>query len=85
MLIRSVFCSVILGIILSFSAAAFSQGAYATCPRDGEQAQRTNVEQIHSGNCSGDLYNAERDTYSHDHLNPRFMEHHEFTKITCLR
>jgi len=74
-----------LAVVLAVNAiAAFGQGESATCPYDGEQAQRINVEQVHSDGCRGDVYNAERDTYSHTHINGPLLERHTFVITTCF-
>jgi hypothetical protein len=73
------------GVVLAVSTIpAFGQGESATCPKDGEQAQRVNIEQIHSDSCRGIAYNAERDTYSHAHINGPFLEQHTFSTTTCF-
>ena len=67
---------------------AFGQGESETCPKDGQQAQRVNVEQVHSRNCpeyENSVYNAERDTYSHNYINGPLVEVHTFSTTTCLR
>lgn len=74
-----------LGVILAAGAVAFGQGDFATCPYDGEQAQRISVEQVHSDSCRGDVYNAERDTYSHIHVNGALLERHTFSTTTCFQ
>jgi hypothetical protein len=84
MLLKVVLSALVVGMILAFGAVTFGQGESATCPRDGQQAQRTNVEQIHSNSCPGDLYNAERDTYSHPYINGPVLEQHTFSTTTCL-
>ncbi len=75
-----------LAMILT-ATTALAAGDYATCPRDGQQAERTDVEQIHSNSCPenpNSPYNAERDTYSHDYINGAFIERHTFTTTECF-
>lgn len=76
------------GLSLAFGAAVLAGGDYATCPYDGEQAPRTDTEQISSSSCPaipGTLYNAEKDTYAHDHINGALLEHHTFSTVSCLQ
>ncbi len=87
-LIRLALITAILGLPLAFGAAVLAGGDYATCPYDGEQAPRTDTEQINSSSCPaipGTVYNAEKDTYAHDHINGAFLEHHTFSTVTCLQ
>jgi hypothetical protein len=73
-------------LVVGFLAIAVVAGSeYATCPYDGEQASRINVEEIHSDSCPGDLYNAERDTYRHTHISNGVLEVHTFSTVECLR
>jgi hypothetical protein len=87
--IKLVFATAGLAAVLAVSAiAALGQGESATCPKDGQQAQRVNVEQVHSRSCpeyENSVYNAERDTYSHNYINGPLVEVHTFSTITCLR
>jgi hypothetical protein len=83
--VKVILATMSVGTVLAVSTiSAFGQGESATCPKDGEQAQRVNIEQIHSESCRGVAYNAERDTYSHTHINGPLLEQHTFATTTCL-
>lgn len=85
--LKMVFAMTSLGAILTFSVVTFA-GEYATCPKDGEQAERIDEQQIHSNNCPQNpngVYNAERETYSHNHISGPLLERHTFSTTTCFR
>jgi len=85
--LKMVFAMTSLGAILTFGVVAFA-GEYATCPKDGEQAEPIDEQQIPSNNCpqnQNSAYNAERETYSHNHISGPLLERRTFSTTTCFR
>jgi hypothetical protein len=73
-------------IAVAFAIAGFANQASASpssaaCPRDGEQAQKTDEVQIFDNRCS---HGAVEVTYSHLYYGkPPFIETHTFKKQFC--
>ena len=85
-IIRTVLITVAVGITLALGAIAFAGSPYASCPYDGEQAERVSTELVREASCGGDsFYNAERDTYRHTHVGLPISEQHTFEKTACLQ
>jgi|CZKC01.1.fsa_nt_gi hypothetical protein len=97
MTLEKMFKRVILAVtsivaLLTFSIVAVAFPYSAKCPKDGEEAQRTNEaeEYTHSDKCpekapNTGTNNALRASYSHQHPNGPFLETHTFYVIQCLK
>jgi hypothetical protein len=73
----------IAAFIAPIAAASLSQEA--SCPYDGEQAQKISEVQVSVPSCPGVSYNAAEATYSHLHINGPLLEKHTFSKTECLK
>lgn len=80
------------GALLAFSVVAVAFPQSTKCPKDGEEAQRTNEaeEYTHSDKCPENApntgtNNALRASYSHQHVEGPFLETHKFYIIECLK
>lgn len=89
---RVIFVVVGIGVLLTLSVAAFAFPYTAKCPKDGEEASRTNEseEYVHSDKCPENppntgTNNALRAAYSHQHVEGPFLETHKFYLIECLK
>ena len=81
-----------IGVLLTLSVVAFAFPYSAKCPKDGEEASRTNEseEYVHSDKCPENppntgTNNALRAAYSHQHVEGPFLETHKFYLIECSK